>query len=99
MKGELSRGAGIPPELLGWIERYGEVGLEAGEDALTEGAFRALDRATTGPGRARETAYALLAADALMTEAVDRLLAGEDPRARLRELVERLASAGGPVER
>ena len=51
------------------------------------------------PGRTREAAFALLAADALMTEAVDRLIAGEDPGARMRELVERLTRGGSPVER
>ncbi len=99
MSREASRGAGVPPELIGWIRRYGGVELDAEGDALAEGAFRALDHAAARPGRMRETAFALLAADALMTEAVDRLIAGEDPGARMRELVERLARGGSSGER
>ena len=99
MSDEFPGGAGVPSELLGWMERYGGVGLEAGGDGLTEGAFRALDHAAAGPRRGRETAFALLAADALMTEAVERLFASEDPGVRVRALVERLASGGGPGAR
>ena len=91
--------SGVPAELRDWMDRYGGVARGAGPDALADGAFRALAHAVARPGRSREAAFALLAADALMTGAVDRHLAADDPGARMRDLVERLAAGGGPGER
>lgn len=98
MSGGSSRSTGIPSELLCWIERFGGARLESGGEALTEAALRALDHAIARPGRERETAFALLAADALMTAAVECLAEADDPEARMRELVERLAIGGGQGE-
>ena len=98
-EGQGPRASGVPAELRDWMDRYGGVARGAGADALADGAFRALTHALSQPGRSREAAFALLAADALMTGAVDRHLAGDDPAARIRELVERLAAGGTPGER
>ena len=86
--------AGAPPELLEWIERFGGVvgGAEPGD--LCDAALRALDEAALRTtGRTREAAFALLAADALITEAVGRLAETEDPEAELLSLIDRIASA------
>ena len=85
--------AGVSPELLEWIERFGGVvgGAEPGD--LCDAALRALDEAAVRTGRTREAAFALLAADALITEAVGRLAETEDPEAELLSLIDRIASA------
>lgn len=94
MNRERSRASGVPAELRYWMDRYGGVARGTGADALADGAFRALADAVARRGRSRETAFALLAADALMTGAVDRHLAADEPAARMRELVGRLAAGG-----
>ncbi len=76
------------------MERYGGTTPKTGGEALAEAALRALDYAVARPGREREAAFALLAADALMTTAVEHLLEADDPQARLEELVERISSEG-----
>ena len=81
------------------MDRYGGVARGAGADALADGAFRAFAHAVARRGRSREAAFALLAADALMTGAVDRHLVADGPEARMRALVERLAAEGSPGER
>lgn len=96
MNWEGPRASGVPAELRDWMDRYGGVVRGTGPDALADGAFRALAHAVSRRGRSREAAFALLAADALMTGAVDRHLAADDPAARMRELVERLAAGGTP---
>ena len=99
MSREGLRDSGVPAELRDWMDRYGGVARGAGADALADGAFRALAHAVARRGRSREAAFALLAADALMTGAVDRHLAADDPEARMRALVERIAAGGSPGER
>ena len=99
MSREGARASGVPAELRDWMDRYGGVARGTGADALADGAFRALAHAVARRGRSRETAFALLAADALMTGAVDRHLAAGDPGACMRDLVERLAAGGRPGER
>lgn len=99
MSREEPRVSGVPAELRDWMDRYGGVAREAGADALADGALRALAHAVGRRGRSREAAFALLAADALMTGAVDRHLAADDPEARMRALVERIAVGGSLGER
>ena len=99
MSQEGPRASGVPAELRDWMDRYGGVARGAGADALADGVLRALAHAVARRGRSREAAFALLAADALMTGAVDRHLAADDPEARMRALVERLAAGGRPGER
>lgn len=88
---------GAPPEFVEWMKRFGGVAEEAEQQDFLEAALRALEVSLARPGRDREAAYALLAADGLMTYAVELLAAAEDPEAGLWALVESIAtgSAGG----
>jgi len=92
--------SGVPDALREWMARFGGPGgaafpdrdpdtRRAGEAA--EAAFRALREAAARPGRDREGAFALLAADALLTEAARGLLAAEEPETALTDLLERVA--------
>jgi rubrerythrin len=56
-----------PPIVRAWIERWAEVSPEAPHPESLDGALRALQEALQRPGRSREAAEALLAADALLT--------------------------------
>ena len=87
----------VPPELVEWMKRFGGMAGDTEQQDFGEAALRALKVSLARPGRDREAAYALLAADGLMTQAVERLAASEDPEAGLRALVESIASgsAGG----
>ncbi|MSR22678.1 MAG: hypothetical protein EXR92_03910 [Gemmatimonadetes bacterium] len=69
----------VPPEVLEWIDRYGRVRLDGSAPELARGAIQALREALARPGRVREAAYALLAADGLLTQAVEAGLEDEDP--------------------
>jgi hypothetical protein len=83
---------GLPEALGEWIARFG--GADAGgldADALTEGALRALREALARTGRNREGAYALLAADALLTAAAQESANGDDPDGALSALLSRVA--------
>lgn len=79
------------PELAAWMERYGRVTPEADLPALIEGAQRALRTALAGESRSRETAFALLAADGLITSAVENLAEDADPAGAFRALLDRVA--------
>jgi hypothetical protein len=79
------------PELAAWMERYGQVTPEADLPALIEGAQRALQVALSGESRSRETAFALLAADGLITSAVEHLAEDPDPGEAFRALLDRVA--------
>jgi mannose/cellobiose epimerase-like protein (N-acyl-D-glucosamine 2-epimerase family) len=81
-----------PPELVEWMKRYGGVAEEAEQQDFVEAALRALKVSLARPGRDREAAYALLAADGLMTYAVELMATAEDPEARLWALVESVAT-------
>ena len=61
-------------------------------EVLTAAARERLDRAIARPGRARESAFRLLEADALFTYACEAALEGEDATAVLRRI---LAVASG----
>jgi hypothetical protein len=85
-----------PPELPGpladWIAQFGGVEQPEGDPpAAAEAALRALREALARPGRNREGAFALLAADALLTEASRGILEAEDPEEALIELMDRIA--------
>jgi hypothetical protein len=79
------------PELAAWIERYGAVTLRADLPELIEGAKRALRAALSGESRSRETAFALLAADGLITSVVERLAESPEPAEAFRVLLDRVA--------
>jgi hypothetical protein len=95
---------GLPAELLEWVRRYAGTSLEDDPEKLFAGVRRALQHTLAHPGPDREAAYSLLAADGLLTLAVERLADAEDPEDRLRALVAALAvdaalpstSAGDP---
>lgn len=82
-----------PSELVRWMERFGDPAGTA--EQLTTAAVRALDAALDRPGRDREAAYALLAADGLVTRAVERFAEDAELERKLEELIEILAKGGG----
>jgi len=79
--------SGVPPEVREWMEQYGRVPLDGSASELTRGAVRALREALGRPGRVREGAYALLAADGLLTYTIEACLNEEDPEAGLRDIL------------
>lgn len=82
----------LPARLADWIARFGGVEHPEGDpQAAAEAALRALREALARPGRNREGAFALLAADALLTEASRGLLEAEDPEEALIALMDRIA--------
>lgn len=84
----------MPEELRRWTEIHGGAETARGEGdgygSLEVAGARALYRALTGPGRDRETAYALLAADALLTAAASRAADADDPDAALLSVIDAL---------
>jgi hypothetical protein len=91
---------GWPPELDAWIRRYGETahggtGADARGHALLDGAMRALEEAVRRPGRDRDGAHALLAADALLTRACEEAAEAEGPEQRLLAILARLREREG----
>ena len=83
--------SGVPAELLEWVRTYAGASPEADVDELLAGVRRALQHSLKHPGRDRQAAYSLLAADGLLTLAVERLADAEDPEARFHALIEALA--------
>jgi hypothetical protein len=79
-----------PPMALGaWL---GNVELAGAEyEQLAEVGVAALARARSRPGRVRESAFDLLAADALISYACEAALEDEDPTAALGAILERVA--------
>jgi hypothetical protein len=84
-----------PAELVEWMKRFGGFRGSVDPAALTEATMRALEEATRRTGGNREAAFALLAADGLITHAVGGLAKAEDPESELLTLIGRLASGGG----
>ncbi len=85
-----------PPEpLVDWVRRFGQVEPDVGGPELEEGALRALEAALERPGRNREGAFALLAADALLTWACEDAVGSADPETELLDLLARLGPQGG----
>lgn len=80
-----------PPEAFRpWLEG---VDAEAGEtlsQTLARTAIARLDDALGLPGRDREAAFRLLAADALLTHACEAAADEESPEAAIREILERV---------
>jgi hypothetical protein len=70
------------------MERFG------GEEVtVVDGAMRALFATLDRPGRNREGAYALLAADGLLTYSVEDSARSADPETTLREILARISEA------
>jgi len=85
----LGRRVPPPPEALDRVLAERELdGMAPLEGLLREGLAE-LDRARRAPGRVRESAFHLLAADALLTYACEAALEADDPDACLSELVAR----------
>jgi len=75
-----------PLDLAPWLE---DVTVEGPLDQVLISAGRsALERAMASPGRVRETAFDLLAADALLTYACEAALEADDPEAALLRTLE-----------
>jgi len=86
-----SRNAGAPPPLAAWMLR--EVGgRQISAASLMEAGLVALDRARARPGRRRASAFELLGADALITDACQAALDEEDPVGVLTELIRAAAA-------
>jgi hypothetical protein len=82
-----------PPELLEWMRRYASASPEDDVEELLAGVRRALRHTLTHPGRDREAAFSLLAADGALTLAVERLAEHDDDlEARLKALIAALAA-------
>lgn len=87
-----------PPELRSAVDTAVEMSLEGAAtpgfpDALTDATRQRLEEAFARPGRVRESAFALLTADALLTYASEAALEADDPDAALRELLSALLEA------
>ena len=80
-----------PPEALGARIAAGARGGEATR-ALTEQALGELARSRALAGRVRESAWHLLAADALLTYACEAALDGSDPPRAFEDLLRKAAS-------
>lgn len=68
-----------PAEVAAWMSHFGGAPGDAGVNELTAAALRALREALRRPGRDREGALALLAADGLLTYVVEDLASSTDP--------------------
>ncbi len=85
-----------PPAVEEWARRFGGVSLDVRGEPLVEAATSALGHTLAHPGRSRESAYALLAADALLTCACEDAAEAEEPEAVLREILVRLRGLDTP---
>ncbi|TVP47873.1 MAG: hypothetical protein EA350_04075 [Gemmatimonadales bacterium] len=83
-----------PAPVLLWVERFG--GGSPGGTSLVDRGAHALTRALVTPSGKREAAWALLAADALLTWAVEDAADAPEPAAVLEEI---LRSVQGPRDR
>ena len=102
-----SRTPAPPAELRAAVEAGLDVGADAGGAArsappssppvelLTGAAVARLTAALERPGRVRESAFDLLAADALATYACEAALDADDPGPALARLGRRLLESGG----
>jgi hypothetical protein len=75
------------------MSRFGGASDGVGADDLRAAAMRALQEALRRPGRDREGAFALLAADGLLTYAVEDLASSSDPEWAFSALLAEVAAA------
>jgi len=74
-----------PPVVVDWMERFG------GEEGdLLDRVIQAIGETLERPGRNRDGAFALLAADGLLTYAVEDAAGSPDPEAALTEILARV---------
>lgn len=83
-----------PAALASWVRRFGDTEVEARGEVLLQGALRALEAAMDRPGRDRDGAFALLAADALLTWACEDAACSADPETELSGILERVCEVG-----
>ena len=88
-----------PDELKVWFKIPGDSSdLEGGVASVPESLLRAgllhLEEAVGRPGRDREAAYQLLAADALVTYGCEAASESADVRGALREVLDRVSTGG-----
>jgi len=89
----------VPDALADWMGVFGWDGGSVDPEALAGSGVRALVRSLSHTGRDREGAYTLLAADGLITLAVEALAADSDLEAGLHDLIVAIvASADGEEE-
>jgi len=89
----------VPEALADWMGAFGWDGGPGDPEALAGAGVRALVRSLGHSGRDREGAYTLLAADGLITLAVEALAAGFNLEEGLHDLVvDIVASADGEEE-
>lgn len=81
-----------PDPFVPWLERYDASEDGAPRAVLEERGVRALRDAMARPGRDREAAFRLLAADGYLTYACEAVLDLDEPEPALRELLRRVAT-------
>jgi hypothetical protein len=79
-----------PGGLQEWVASFGGVSDPVGDARLLEAAKNALGAALRLPPEAREAAWALLAADALLTWGVEAAASAPDPEAAMARVLERV---------
>jgi hypothetical protein len=70
-----------------WMERWGRVGIQDPLPELVTGARSALREALARSGKDRAAAFSLLAADGLLTYALEDCAEAGDPEAALLDLL------------
>jgi len=85
-----------PPVVSAWIQRWAGVSPEADPPQSLAGAIRALQAALVRPGRSREAAEALLAADALLTYVLEDAAEADNPEAVVEESFRNAAASVVP---
>ena len=80
-----------PDPLAAWLQNVPLDGEEA-RTALLDAGLAELDASRSTPGRVRDSAFHLLAADALLTYACEAALEAGDTRAALVEILQRAAA-------
>lgn len=80
-----------PAPLDAWLQDVALDGDGTGA-ALLHAGLTELDASRSAPGRVRNSAFHLLAADALLTYACEAALGADDPRAVLVEIMQQAAA-------
>jgi hypothetical protein len=81
-----------PAEMGEWMSRFGEFLPGSSSDDFASAGLRALQEALRRPGRENEGAFALLAADGLLTYAAGDLVESDAPARAFEALLARVAA-------
>jgi hypothetical protein len=79
---------GTPEGLRSWIQTFGATAFPVAEGALPQAIRNALNKALSLPPERREAAWALLAADALLTWGVEAAASAQDPALAIEAVLE-----------